>query len=215
MVTSFGLAFFAVVVAVVALWDIERLKLHFHVKDQTSTKKWEKAANGPRYQVLTHKDVYPVGSGPSEAAFFAATSNFAQSLNELYLDGSWSFEDEGKLDKDGSNEASRRILIRHGQQKTGTITIHAINFGSDNSYIGGLATAKLEIINARFWPFYEVYGIAVTVAQMIVDVEKYDEAKYHAAVAAMDCMWMIGSKSFGNPDFEFSVTGKALMRSKL
>ena len=213
MVTTFGLAFFAIVAAAVALWEIDRLKSHLHSRDQIANRKWKKAANGLRYQVPASKDVYPSGAKLSQVAFFEATSSFATKLNELYSDRLWSFEDEGKLDLEEMSDAKRSIVMRHGQQKTGMITIDTINFGSEIDDFKGLATARLEIINARFLPFYDVYGIAITIAQMIADVEKYDEAKYHAALAALECMWMIGEESFGNPVFEFTVSGHGLRRS--
>ncbi len=213
MVTTFGLAIFAVVGAAVAIWEIDRLKSHLHIKDQISTRKWQRAAKGSRFQVLARNDIYPVGTNLSQAAFFGATSIIPARLNEIYSDGSWSFEDESKLHLEEIGGASRSIVIRHGQQKTGLISINTINFGSDIVGMKGKVYAKLEIINARFWPFYDVYGIAISVAQMICDVEKYDEAQRHAAVAALECMWMIGKESFGNPVFEFTVSGRGLLRS--
>lgn len=210
--TGFGLALFAVVIAALAVWDMDRLKAHLHLKDQISTKKWRKAANSPRFQVSTRKDDYPLGANPSQIAFFVATAIISERLNKYYSDSPWSFDDEGKLDLDELDGAKRSIAIRHGQQKTGLISFSAIDFNSEFDFLKGEVTADLEIMNARFWPFHEVYGIAITVAQMIADVENFGEARYVAAVSALECMWMIGPEAFGNPDFEFTVSGRGLQR---
>ena len=213
MLTSFHIALLATILAIIGLWQIHTLRTHLHIEDQISKRKWRRAVKGPRFNVMSMADVYPTGTNPSQANFFKATENIVMLLNTWYNETPWSFEDEGRLELEPLSGAERRIVIRHGQQKTGSLRVSAIDFDSGSSYIKGSSTAELEIINARFWAFYDVYGIAVSVAGIIADEGKFEEAKQQAALASMDCMWRIGPDTFGNPDFEFSVRGNGLAKS--
>ena len=128
-------------------------------------------------------------------------------MNTWYSETPWSFEDEGVLELEPLDGAERRLVIRHGQQKTGFLRVNSISFDGDGAFSKTLkhkACGKLNIVNARFWAFRDVYGIAVSLAGIIADDNEFGEAKQQAMLAALDCMWEIGPEAFGNPEFEYS-----------
>ena len=99
--------------------------------------------------------------------------------------------------------------------KTGFLRVNSISFDGDGAFSKTLkhkACGKLNIVNARFWAFRDVYGIAVSLAGIIADDNEFGEAKQQAMLAALDCVWEIGPEAFGNPEFEYSVNGKGLAR---
>ena len=218
MFSASNLAIIAIILSSSCLWQLSTLRKHLRTEDQIASPKWLKAAHGSRYIVEPCDDKYPEGTEPTQAAFFQDSAIVVKTLNQWNSHSAWSFEDDGRLTLEPPTGAARKIVIRHGQQKTGWLQLTSMDYKSDGAFremFTDMTRANLEIINARFWSFRDLRHIAASIAGIIEGSGHMDEARLQAMTRALECVWNTGPDSDGNPSFELSFEGKGLAEVRM
>ena len=176
----------------------------------TPTRKWKKRFNGPKLIPKHKPDEVSEYASESDSRFYRDFAPVADYLNNIYLDEPWTFQNNGELETSFgfSDGVERNIDIWYNQQFTGEIKVSCIDYGHER--YSQPIRVDLNLINARIYEGFEVMGLAMTIAQVVIGTaEERQEAKASIQNAMIAAMWQIGPDVFGNPEIEFSATGKA------
>lgn len=195
-------------VAGTLIWEIEKLKKYIHIDDLTPKRKWKKRFDGPKVLPKHKPDEVSEYASEADRRFYRDFAPVADYLNNTYEDGPWGFQNNGKLETSLGSSVEREIEIWYNQNITGWIKVSCIDYGHER-YSQSIRV-ELNLINARIYEGFEVMGLAMTIAQVVIGTaEESQEAKASIQNAMIAAMWQIGPDVFGNPEIEFSATGKA------
>ena len=204
------IAVIALVVSGVTAWDVRKLDIQLHLGNLVPTKKWKKAVSGPKYLPVHKPDRVPGGAGPDDRRFYRDFALVADYLNEIYKEGSWSFENTGRLkmaNHGSENGTEREILIRFNQQKTGTIRLSCSHYRREHPRD---IRANLILVNGRVFGGREVFQLAQSVGDIVTEEADILQASNINIMRAMiDTMWQVGEEAPGNPELNVTFTGKA------
>lgn len=200
---------YAIAVAALALAATNALGLRAvkrFVGFEEATRKWKKAIKGPRYKPKRLPEKDPEELREYDLANIREFAGVDDWLNQLYTDSAWSFQDTGILkQEDLHGGAYREIEIRYNQQVTGWIKVIRPRWNLSGTEP---VIVELDLINARQFHGSDVYGLALTLSEIVHPAEEDTTSSREVILMMMvRLMWQVGEETIVNPDFKVSFKG--------